>query len=173
MHLTFISKDIAPTTTNIIVFNITMKFQVAALVVSVALLPQPQASAFAPAAFSASKSSVGGGVRSANVFLNRASAMDDEEEYLDKEGGHDAWSKLIKMKDFDPDEEDDEELVKEVLDATAAALEIEEVGETEESTSIFKSALSIVRLLREQVGKKKSLDFVTYSNHPEVSCLSC
>ena len=171
MHLTFISKDIAPTTTNIIVFNITMKFQVAALVVSVALLPQ--ASAFVPAAFSASKSSVSGGVRSANVFLNRASAMDDEEEYLDKEGGHDAWSKLIKMKDFDPDEEDDEELVKEVLDATAAALEIEEVGETEQSASIFKSALSIVRLLRDQVGKKKTLDFVTYSNHPEVSCLSC
>lgn len=146
-----------------------MKFQLAALA-SVALLPQ--ASAFAPAGFSASKSSVSGseGVRSANVFLNRASAIDDE-EYLYNEGGNDAWSKLVMMRDFDPDEEDDEELVKEVLDAAAAVLEIEAL-EDEDSSSIFKSALALVSLLREQVGKKKSLDFTTYSNHPEVSYFS-
>lgn len=153
-------------------FIITMKFQLAALA-SAALLPQ--ASAFAPAAFSASKFkssvSVSGsgseGVRSANVFLNRASSIDDE-EYLGNVGGNDAWSKLIKMRDFDPDDEDDEELVKEVLDATAAVLEIEEVDD-EDSSSLFGSALSLVRILVDQLKKKKSLDFATYPNHPEVS----
>ncbi len=150
-----------------------MKFQLAVLA-SVALLPQ--ASAFAPAALSASKfkSSGSEGVRSANVFLNRASAIDDdddEEEYLDNEGGNDAWAKLVKMRDFDPDEEDDEELVRELLDATAAVLEIEEVDD-KDSSSVFRSAMSLVRLLRAQVGKKKSLDFTTYSNHPEVSYFS-
>ncbi len=139
-----------------------MKFQLAALA-SVALLPQ--ASAFAPAALSVSKfkSSGSEGVRSAAI---------DDEEYLDNEGGIDAWSKLVKMRDFDPDDEDDEELVSELLDATAAVLEIEEVDD-KDSSSVFRSALSLVRLLRKQVEKKKSLDFTTYSNHPEVSFSPC
>ena len=140
-----------------------MKFQIAVLA-GVALLPQ--ASAFAPAALSASKfkSSGSEGVRSA--------AIDDDEEYLDNEGGNDAWAKLVKMRDFDPDDEDDEELVTELLDATAAVLEIEEVDD-KDSSSVFRSALSLVRLLRKQVGKKKSLDFTTYPNHPEVSFSPC
>lgn len=133
-------------------FSITMKFQLAVLA-SVALLPQ--ASAFTPAALSASK------------FKYKASAIDDG-EYLGDEGGNDAWSKLTKMRDFDPDEEDDEELVREVLDATAAVLELEEV-DGKDSSSSFGSALNLVRLLRDQVEKKKSLDFTTYSNHDEVS----
>ena len=136
-----------------------------------------QASAFVPAASFAGKSTIGVGGRSAatpnrNVFLNLASASDEEDEELElkeyeKEGRKNSGlTKLMMMKDFDPDDEDDEELVKEVLDTAIVVLEVDEARS---KLSIFRGALSLLRLLRSRIRKTKSLDFVTYSNHPEVS----
>eukprot|EP00984_Skeletonema_dohrnii_P016989 scaffold7652_cov195-Skeletonema_dohrnii-CCMP3373.AAC.6 len=134
-----------------------------------------QASAFVPAASFAGKSTIGVGGRSAatpnrNVFLNLASASDDEDEELElkeyeKGGGKNSGlSKLMMMKDFDPDDEDDEELVKEVLDTAIVALEADEARS---KLSAFRSALSILRLLRSRIRNLKSLDYNTYPNHGE------
>ena len=136
-----------------------------------------QASAFVPAASFAGKSTIGVGGRSAatpnrNVFLNLASASDDEDEELElkeyeKGGGKNSGlSKLMMMKDFDPDDEDDEELVKEVLDTAIVVLEADEARSR---LSSFRGALSLLKLLRSRIRNLKSLDYDTYGNHPEVS----
>jgi len=69
------------------------------------------------------------------------------------------------MKDFDPDDEDDEELVKEVLDTAIVALEVDEARSR---LSSFRSALSILKLLRSRIRNIKSLDYEKYPNHDEV-----
>jgi hypothetical protein len=135
-----------------------------------------QASAFVPAASFAGKSTIGVGGRLAtpnrNVLVNLASASDKEDEELElkeyeKEGGKNSGlSKLMMMKDFDPDDEDDEELVKEVLDTAIVVLEVEEARS---KVSSFRGALSLLRLLRSRIRNLKSLDYDTYENHPEVS----
>jgi len=139
-----------------------------------------QASAFVPAASFAGKSTIGEGGRSAatpnrNVVLNLASASDDEDELELKEyekggGKNEGLSKLMMMKDFDPDDEDDDELVKEYLDTAIAALEVDEARS---KGSFFSTPLSLLRLLRSRIRKIKSLDYDTYSNHPEVSIFIC
>eukprot|EP00985_Skeletonema_marinoi_P005913 scaffold2572_cov75-Skeletonema_marinoi.AAC.1 len=133
-----------------------------------------QASAFVPAASFAGKSTIGEGGRSAatpnrNVVLNLASASDDEDELELKEyekggGKNSGLTKLMMMKDFDPDDEDDDELVKEYLDTAIAALEVDEARS---KGSFFSTPLSLLRLLRSRIRKIKSLDYDTYSNHPE------
>jgi len=109
---------------------------------------------------------VGAGGR---IFLNLASASDDEDELELKEyekmgGKNEGLSKLMMMKDFDRDDEDDEEYVKEVLDTAIATLEPET---TRSKLSIFRTALSLLRLLRSGIRKIKVLDYDTYTNHPE------
>ncbi|KAK1734492.1 hypothetical protein QTG54_014740 [Skeletonema marinoi] len=97
---------------------------------------------------------VGAGGR---IFLNLASASDDEDELELKEyekmgGKNEGLSKLMMMKDFDRDDEDDEEYVKEVLDTAIATLEPET---TRSKLSIFRTALSLLRLLRSGIRKIK------------------
>jgi len=153
-----------------------MKFQrntiISVLVASAGL---SQASAFVPAASFVGKFSVGVGSRlstqNLDVFFELASASDVDKEKLEliefeKEWKNEGWSKLMKMKDFDPDDEDDDELVKEVLDTAIDALE-EDVSTSKRSS--FRTALSILRLLRSQIRKAKSMKFTTYPNNPEVS----
>jgi len=153
-----------------------MKFPRNVVSVLMASAGLSQASAFVPAASFAGKSTIGEGGRSAatpnrNVFLNLASASDDEDELelkdYEKGGGkNEGLSKLLMMKDFDPDDEDDDELVKEYLDTAIAALEVDEARS---KGSFFSTPLSLLRLLRSRIRKIKSLDYETYSNHPEVS----
>eukprot|EP00984_Skeletonema_dohrnii_P000215 scaffold65_cov186-Skeletonema_dohrnii-CCMP3373.AAC.4 len=150
-----------------------MKFPRNAIVsVLVASAGLSQASAFVPAASFAGKSTIGEGGRSAatpnrNVFLNLASDDEDElelKEYEKGGGKNSGLSKLMMMKDFDPDDEDDDELVKEYLDTAIAALEVDEARS---KGSFFSTPLSLLRLLRSRIRKIKSLDYDNYQNHPE------
>ena len=145
---------------------------IASIFVASACLSQ-QAAAFAPSPVTslASKSIA----RVVEVGTTRkvfkASAA-DEEEKLElkgyKKGGRKKrigrLLKLVKMKDFDPDEEEDEEVVKEIIDTTIDVLE------ADNDRMSFKDAISILRALRSQIRKRTTMGYATYSNHPEV-CL--
>ena len=131
-----------------------------------------QAAAFAPypvtSSSFASKSNARVAGTTRKVF--KASAAEEEEKrelkgY--KKGGRKkkigGLLKLMKMKDFDPDEEEDEEVVKEIIDTTIDVLE------ADNDRMSFKDAISILRALRSQIRKRTTMKFATYSNHPEVS----
>ena len=85
------------------------------------------------------------------------------EKYDGKKKSGELFNHLLKMKDFDPDEEEDEEMVKEMLDNTIAVLE------ADDDRLSFKDAITILRALRSQIKKRTSMKYATYSNHPEVS----
>lgn len=142
-----------------------------------------QAGAFVPAASFANKCSVGPSVDhgrlaapNRNVLTTVLSMSSDakeddmkEAEALEAESKgllHDGWSKLVEMKDFDPDDDEDDEKAMEVLDAAIDALEVDA-----EKDSTFASILSFARTLRGQMEKKSSIGFATYGDHPEVCSL--
>ncbi|KAK1734479.1 lipoxygenase [Skeletonema marinoi] len=101
----------------------------------------------------------------ASAGLSQAKDEELELKEYEKEGGKNSGlTKLMMMKDFDPDDEDDEELVKDVLDTAIVALEVDEARSR---LSSFRSALSILKLLRSRIRNIKSLDYEKYPNHDE------
>ena len=130
------------------------------------------AAAFAPSPVTSFVSKSGARVIGTTHKVLKASAADEEEERelkgYEKGGGKKKSGglfELLKMKDFDPDEDEDEEIVKEVLDTTIAVLE------ADDDKLSFKDAISILRALRSQIKKSTTMKFATYSNHPEVRSL--
>ena len=152
-----------------------MKVPSTILTVVLASAGLSQAGAFVPASFASKRGGVGVGrsgpsdgrlaAPNRNLLTTFMSTSEGEEELEKEFKDNAAWSKLIKMKDFDPDDDDvDDEMVMELLDVT-----IDVLKEDEAKDSFFASALSIIRLLRAQSAKRSSIDFATYGNHPEVS----
>ena len=116
------------------------------------------------------KASVADEVVGTTLKPSKASAADEEEEHelkgYEKHGGKKKSSglfHLLKMKDFDPDEEEDEEILMEMLDTTIDVLE------ADDDRLSYKDAISILRALRSQIKKRTSMKYATYPNHPEVS----
>ncbi len=150
-----------------------MKVSSTILTVVLASAGLSQAGAFVPASFASKRGGVGPSGPSdgrlaapnRNLLTTVMSTSEGEEEVENEFNDNDGWSKLIKMKDFDPDDDDvADEKVMELLDVTIGVLEVDEAKD-----SRFAGVLSFVRELRDQVAEKRHIDFTTYPIQPEVS----